>query len=558
MKKNWDKIALALVIIIAAAIRLYHFHDWLFFQMDQARDANLVHKAVENGISQLPLLGPRAAGTFLRLGPAFYYFQYISAKIFGLNNPAALAYPDLFFGIISIPLFYFFLRFYFKRIPTLAATAVYAFSFTAVQNSRFAWNPNSSPFWILACLFCLAKFSRSETEKGKLFWLGAAAAGLGFASQMHFLVFVSLPIIIVIYFVWSGSWRKLNWKNILLALIVLGILYFPMALSEMKTSGDNMKQFVFALKNKSNNDHSIGDKFFQNIINHGNYYTRILTSHVSPTGKFSMIAGLALIVATLLKMFFGMRDEKDKDRKDFLKIVLVWFAVVFAVLVFFAFQIRPRFFLPVFFLPFVFFAFWIEWFLAWKKRKYLGWALAAIFFLGVLVFNTGTTFVGYKSLAGGKNPEPLLGRIGVGQQFQNVTAGQLKNMSDYLRKRSAEEGRKVELYGNATYRNSVQYFLEEKPILDYGLISKKDNDPNALYFAMSSDEYGYFAMPAKVRSRFDLVAVHSFGHRLQLLELKLKESQPEEKKEKKTKESGSNENKKPAPKRTERVDWGDL
>lgn len=557
-RKHWEYFILAAIVILAAAVRLYHFHDWLYFAMDQGRDANLIRKAVENGISQLPLLGPRAAGTFLRLGPAFYYFQFISAKVFGLNDPAVLAYPDLFFGVLSIPAFFLFLRLYFKKIPTLAATAAYAFSFMAIQNSRFAWNPNSSPFWIIACLFFLAKFGRSETEKGKLLWLGAAAVGLGFASQMHFLVFISLPIIIAVYMAWSGNWKKLNWKNILLALFVLAILYFPMALSEMKTSGDNMKQFVFALKNKSNNDYSLKDKFFQNIINHGNYYTKILTSYASTTGKFSMIAGLTLVIATLLKMFFGTRDEKDTGRKNFLKMVLVWFTVIFFILIPFAFQIRPRFFLPVFFLPFLFFAFWIEWLLDWKKKKYLGWALAAIFFFGAVSLNAGSTFIGYRSLASGKNPEPLLGRWLANQQFQNVTASQLKNLADYLRERSAEEGRKVELYGNATYRVPVQYFLEEKPALDYSQISKKDKDRSELYFAMSAVEIGDNAMPEKIRSRFDLVAAHSFGFHIQLLELKPKEIQLEEKKEKKAEENSSSKNKKPAPRRTERVKWDDF
>jgi hypothetical protein len=194
----------------------------------------------------------------------------------------------------------------------------------------------------------------------------------------------------------------------------------------------------------------------------------------------------------------------------------------------------------------------------WKKWKYLAWTLAALFFSGAVALNAGSTFIGYRSLASGKNPEPLLGRWLANQQFQNVTATQLKDLADYLRKRSAEEGRKVELYGNATYRVPVQYFLEEKPALDYSQISKKDKDPNELYFAMSSAEVGNNKMPEKIRSRFDLVAVHSFGFHMQLLELELKKIQPEEKKENKTKESSSDEDKKPAPKRTERVKWGEI
>ena len=81
-KKNWKMIAFAAVILAAIFLRAWHFHDWLFFKMDQARDALLIKQVLENGPGWLPLLGPKAGGTHLNLGPAFYYFQYISAFLF--------------------------------------------------------------------------------------------------------------------------------------------------------------------------------------------------------------------------------------------------------------------------------------------------------------------------------------------------------------------------------------------------------------------------------------------------------------------------------------------
>ncbi|MDI6777613.1 MAG: glycosyltransferase family 39 protein [Patescibacteria group bacterium] len=519
--------------------------------MDQARDAMLVHKAYDSGILQLPLLGPRAAGTFLRLGPAFYYFQYISAKIFNSADPAVLAFPDALFSILSIPLFYFFLRLYFKKISSLLAVAAHAFSFLAIEYSRFAWNPNSAPFWILACLYSLAKFSQSETKKGKLLWLGAAAAGLGFASQMHFLVFLTLPMIIAIYFIWSGGWRKLDWKNILLALLILAILYLPMILSEMKTGGDNMKQFIFALKNKSNADYSLKDKIFQNIFNHGNYYFMLLTSYMSRTGKFSMIAGIVFVTATLLKMFFGLRDEKDKNKRNFLKLISVWFAIIFFVLILFAFQIRPRFFFPVFFLPFVFFAFWLEWLLAWKK-KYWAFGAAILISFAVIALNAEATYAWYKSFAKQEELRPLKGRFLAVQPMHGVALSHLEAAADFLDSRSKSEGRQIHLYGDMTFRVPLQYLMEIKnPPTDYKLMSRKDTDQSALYFSMTADKDGYTEIPENYRIKFDLENSFIFGQRLQLFEMKLKEIQPEYKKG----EKNSGEKKKPRARRKERVKW---
>ena len=108
-----------------------------------------------------------------------------------------------------------------------------------------------------------------------------------------------------------------------------------------------------------------------------------------------------------------------------------------------------------------------------------------------------------------------------------------------------------------TYRVPVQYFLEADPAVDYGLITKSDKDPSKLYFAMTSDKDGYEAIPADIRSKFNLVATHSFSYRLKLFELELKDIHPEYKKEKKP-ESENNEKKEPKPRREERVRWEEV
>ncbi|MBD3300813.1 MAG: hypothetical protein GF347_05685, partial [Candidatus Moranbacteria bacterium] len=57
---------LLLVLLLGIFLRVYRHNDFLHFELDQARDALIVDAALENGIGELPLLGPRAAGTMLR------------------------------------------------------------------------------------------------------------------------------------------------------------------------------------------------------------------------------------------------------------------------------------------------------------------------------------------------------------------------------------------------------------------------------------------------------------------------------------------------------------
>ncbi len=96
-----------LLLIIGSGIflRTYHFHDWLRFSPDEARDATIINNAL-NKKNALPLLGPQAGNTKFYLGPLYYQAEYVSALIFG-NSPDKLAYPDLFFSIMTIPLLFF-------------------------------------------------------------------------------------------------------------------------------------------------------------------------------------------------------------------------------------------------------------------------------------------------------------------------------------------------------------------------------------------------------------------------------------------------------------------
>ena len=87
------------LIMIGIFLRTYHFQQLIVFASDQFRDLELV-KSVVNGHNTWPLLGPdMTGGQGFRLGPIYYYFQIISAKVFGVS-PISQAYPDLFFSVL--------------------------------------------------------------------------------------------------------------------------------------------------------------------------------------------------------------------------------------------------------------------------------------------------------------------------------------------------------------------------------------------------------------------------------------------------------------------------
>ena len=356
MAKNSKKIAICLGIIIVAAfiVRSYNFEDWLFFKMDQARDAILISKAFENGPSELPLLGPKAGGTFLRVGPAFYYFQYLSTKISNSTNPTVFAYPDLFFSILTIPLLFFFLRKFFSINWSLALTFIFSFSFLATEYSRFAWNPNSVPFFNLLFFYSLLEIFDKNKERRNFLWTVVAGLSFAVSTQLHFVSFISLPLITLCFILirFKHIKKSINWKVVLLFFGAVIFLYIPMILSELITKWDSVHQFLASIENKSS-DHPIGKKILRDVYYFGYYYFMIWTGGV---GKRMILiwASEFAILFSLVVNFFLLKKEKDGNKRNFLWLSILCFSVYFLVYIPLAYDIRPRFFLPMLHLPFIF------------------------------------------------------------------------------------------------------------------------------------------------------------------------------------------------------------
>jgi hypothetical protein len=58
-ERKWEIVLLCIIIGIGIFLRTSHFSDWLLFEIDQTYDTRIVSRAVEGGIENLPLLGPR-------------------------------------------------------------------------------------------------------------------------------------------------------------------------------------------------------------------------------------------------------------------------------------------------------------------------------------------------------------------------------------------------------------------------------------------------------------------------------------------------------------------
>ncbi|MDP1620197.1 MAG: phospholipid carrier-dependent glycosyltransferase, partial [bacterium] len=357
--------------------RTYEFNDWLYFKMDQSRDALLISKAVEKGPGYLPLLGARAGAVeldqgFLRLGPIFYYFQYAAGALFHSTEPYVYAYPDLLFSILAIPLLYLFARLYFSEKNSLLVTAMYAFSFIIIQYSRFAWNPNSLQFFLLLSFYGLLRFLGETQDARKKWWLAVWAVGITVGSQLHFFGFFSLlgisGLLIVTHF---RLWKKANvlyffQKNILkkiavyvgILAVVFTIFYTPVIISDIRKGGENTNNFFEALTAKPVKK-PLADKLGKSATENLKYYCLITTSRCYSSNSKNdlpaiLVTGLVLVSGLVLAVRGLRRKDGSVARKDFLSLLLIWVGVFTILTIPVSFQLRPRFFIVVFAIPFLF------------------------------------------------------------------------------------------------------------------------------------------------------------------------------------------------------------
>jgi 4-amino-4-deoxy-L-arabinose transferase-like glycosyltransferase len=445
------------IIFLGIFLRIYRFKDWLYFYPDQARDVSLVD-AVLSGKSTWPLLGPIAASTHFKLGPIYYYFQIISAKLFG-STPWAVAYPDLLFSILSIPLLYYFFKKYFSINLSLALTGLYSISFYAIRYSRFAWNSNSIPFFCLLFLLALYEFI---CHKDKTHWrwiiLGGIALGVGI--QLHTVLLVLMPIFFILIFLLliKSSYNKLNFWSKTIAIVLIALaLNTGQIISEMKTNFFNTRQFLRVFSDRSPNAGSAFEKnialdaicsgqanilFLSSLENNDScdsfsYFKYSGNPQNYAISIIAIFTGIALFFSGCFLLIHYFFQETDKKRKTFLGLNFLWGSLIFLVILpIVNHNGQVRYFLPILFLPFLFLGLVLN-FIS-KNNSEKKWLKKIIFIL--LIGLNGLTIFLQAKLYYTKSSSTAI----------YITLDELGTISDYI-KTQVGDSKEIYLVGGEKY-----------------------------------------------------------------------------------------------------------
>jgi len=450
---------LLIIICVGAFLRTYNLHEWLEFRTDQVRDSYLVEKVISNE-SSWPLLGPYmySSGSskelFYHLGPIYYYFQIISGKLFG-SFPDKFAYPDVFFSILSIPLFFLFLRLYFNKNLSLSLAALYSVSAYFVHYSRFAWNSNLIPFFVLLFLFSVYKILNDDRKNC---WLWAVFLGFswGVGFQLHAILMILFSVIVLCTFFMSIRINASVWKKWIMVVVIFVVLNGGQIINEINTNFSNTKRlFNFSsqserqFENEQEKKEIIGyagllkndiscsieaNYFFLSSYGNSDCSYGILNffSLIKKDGFAKIFENICYWLALLLGVIFSIIGyfllifhtikEKMDERKLFLRLILFYAVVFFLIMIPLSIERFSdlRYFMPVFFVPFVLLGLIVD--IILKKYPKVAFSLIITIFFTLLLSNVSDFKSDIKALI--RKDKICSSRV--------ATLGEIESVAEYI------------------------------------------------------------------------------------------------------------------------------
>ncbi len=242
--------------IVSLFLRIFQLDHFISYHQDQVRDLFYVKQHFEQG--KLILLGPKASvGNFFL--PPFWYYLMSIAYVFSKSPlaPAALTAILSSFGTVII---FVLVKDFFDEKMAFPAAILYAVSPLSIEYSRFAWNPNPIPFFVLLTFFFLYRFLFKKDESS--FYWGTVSANLAF--QLHYQGLV----IFIFYFLAVLLTKKLNIRKFIYYLIINFLLVSPFLIYELQNHFQNTLGIVaFLLKSQAVNKLKLfGIPFFVKFI----------------------------------------------------------------------------------------------------------------------------------------------------------------------------------------------------------------------------------------------------------------------------------------------------
>jgi hypothetical protein len=365
-----------------------------------------------------------------------------------------------------------------------------------------------------------------EKEKHKTLWTSVAAISLSIASQLHFLAFLALPAIALIFllFQWKDARKYIGWKKIAIFVGIFLLSYLPWILNDFEKHWKNTRLFWKAVLTKLFAATLLSD-IVSGLDSFAQSWLTILTGYVNSGkilaltmfGRYLAVNKILLIAIFVWALFIIpslvlnwklMRRENDPTRKKFLLLVLIWFLVFFAAYIPIGNQLRPRFFMATLVLPIIYLGLDLIW-----LKKILGkiWRpVVAGILTVVFAGNLAGTYLWFQEIKTTQTKD----RVNVKRTFifkgdDGVVLWHIEKAAEYM---IADcQGKPIYFASYPIYLKPIDYILLYRGANAVAAGENQPADKNACFYAVSHTTNGLKGMKSNVRDNYSIVSKKSFG-----------------------------------------------
>lgn len=304
----------------ASYLRLVH-PELILFDGDESRDLFRTMGLVEKGI--FPGLGAELI-TGGNLGPLEYYV--LAIPYFVSSNPVFLTSFVVILNITAVIMLFVFCRDFFNIRTALIASALFAFSPSAIVFSRKIWNPYFLPLFTIIFFYAVFKVKIHKEKKYILSAMPAYACML----QFHASAILLLPFAFLL--ISKDLFKKEFIKHSICGFVISVVLLFPLIAFEFSHGFSNFKNIITGVQSTvSNHKYSITDKmknfYMISITNINNIPHNSLENQCLQTEYKSNILNkseIALFFASIIYLIVSIFAKNNTDRYKFIYL-LGWY-----------------------------------------------------------------------------------------------------------------------------------------------------------------------------------------------------------------------------------------
>jgi len=241
LSRKISRLALWLILVLAAFLRFYKISDHMEFLGDQGRDVIIVHRFLTQG--DLMFIGPQTSIGNMYLGP-WYYYLMAPALWLANFNPIGPAIMVVLFSLATVWLIWRVGREWFDEKVGRIAALLTAVSPVVIYYSIFSWNPNIMPFFALLSIWLLWRIWQKEEYRK----MPLLAFSLAMVLNSHYLGLLLFPVVGIFWLltlkrIWKSSEKKSFIRYSFFSILIFLFLMSPLVLFDLKHNFSNFNAF---------------------------------------------------------------------------------------------------------------------------------------------------------------------------------------------------------------------------------------------------------------------------------------------------------------------------